>query len=820
MICFRTSTTNTPLSITPGTCLLRTLVMKVYTKTYLPAPKPLTSSFHHSRPWLLIALAEGIIELWDYRCNVRLYSWNAHKSTIRCIHFHPSRQICASASDDGDIKIWNVGDSRATLQGVLKGHRDTVRTAFFHTTEPWLISASDDQSVKIWNWQSQTEISCLLAHGDYVLCANFHPSRCLAVSASIDKTAYLWDLTYLQQRNGKVRADQDGTHKGNFLNSNPFSDAQPIAELVGHTAAVNWVAFHSKRNLIVSCADDKLVKTWKYTDDSATLDRTFTGHSAPVICAVFHPTQELILSTGRDRKLLIDDPMDPTFTKKYTREGTRLWHMSALSEDNLVSVVGDAGVVLLKFNKDRPCHCVVGDKLVLINKMDQVQIQSPGNPLSLPYISLKSLNEKGRIMHQIAFNDTNYSILVNPGRGKIFLIDLPRTPTGAVKINNYHSFSGHLAAFVSDEVLIIYDKDTHRLLVTSIDGQNISSINVSPDIKPRILKIINNNRVLILSKRSLLCINIETGNTKIYEDLSHAKNIQISKDEQFIAVTCQLGIHILSNNLDYVTSIISEVKIKSAQWDDSNTLFYSTPNHIRFMLVNGDSGIIKSTNELNYLLRIEEDHFWYLDKFMRTGYSRLNISECIFKKALINKDTAKINHYIKNSNLVGRNIVRYTSSAGYPDVAAKFTSDPFERFDFFIKSNNISMAYKVALNINDHATWRALSTYAIKLGNIEIAQEAYRKMKDIDKLSFISLLADDKQTLDHLRDQTIESIDIQRSFTNAIYCNDVSRRSKIFYDSKSYALAYLTAKSHNDIDMMNKCLESAHLTEHDIIYPS
>lgn len=34
----------------------------------------------------------------------------------------------------------------------------------------------------------------------------------------------------------------------------------------GHERGVNWCSFHPTLNLIVSAADDRKIKLWKYTD--------------------------------------------------------------------------------------------------------------------------------------------------------------------------------------------------------------------------------------------------------------------------------------------------------------------------------------------------------------------------------------------------------------------------------------------------------------------------------------------------------------------------------------------------------------------------
>lgn len=50
-----------------------------------------------------------------------------------------------------------------------------------------------------------------------------------------------------------------------------FGNTDAVVKFVleGHDRGVNWVAFHPTMPLIVSCADDRLVKLWRMSETKA-----------------------------------------------------------------------------------------------------------------------------------------------------------------------------------------------------------------------------------------------------------------------------------------------------------------------------------------------------------------------------------------------------------------------------------------------------------------------------------------------------------------------------------------------------------------------
>lgn len=86
-----------------------------------------------------------------------------------------------------------------------------------------------------------------------------------------------------------------------------FGNTDAVVKFVleGHDRGVNWVAFHPTMPLIVSCADDRLVKLWRMSETKAWEVDTCRGHFQNANGCLFHPHVSCSAST-KSAKLWMD----------------------------------------------------------------------------------------------------------------------------------------------------------------------------------------------------------------------------------------------------------------------------------------------------------------------------------------------------------------------------------------------------------------------------------------------------------------------------------------------------------------------------------
>ncbi|CAE7724717.1 unnamed protein product, partial [Symbiodinium sp. KB8] len=173
-------------------------------------------AFHAKRPWILAALHDGEVQLWDYQMGVQVDRFAEHEGPVRGVDFNATQPLFVTGGDDARIKVWNHKQRRCLF--TLLGHLDYIRTA-------------------------RSCVSVMTGHNHYVMSAAFHPRDDMVVSASLDNTVRVWDTTGLRKktvRTGPPTARVGGADAELF----GAMDAVVKYVLEGHERGVNWAAFH------------------------------------------------------------------------------------------------------------------------------------------------------------------------------------------------------------------------------------------------------------------------------------------------------------------------------------------------------------------------------------------------------------------------------------------------------------------------------------------------------------------------------------------------------------------------------------------------
>lgn len=797
--------------------------MKMLTKFESKSTRAKGLAFHPSRPWVLVALFSSTIQLWDYRMGTLLHKFEDHEGPVRGIDFHPTQPLFVSAGDDYTIKVWSLETKKCLF--TLNGHLDYVRTVFFHRELPWIISASDDQTIRIWNWQNRKEIACLTGHNHFVMCADFHPSEDLVVSASLDETVRVWDISGLRKKHsapGSFNLEDQFSAQQNLLDGG-FGDCVVKFILEGHTRGVNWASFHPTLPLIVSGGDDRQVKLWRMSSTKAWEVDTCRGHTNNVDSVIFHPYQNLIISVGEDKTIRVWDLDKRTPVKQFKRENDRFWLVRAHPHINLFGAAHDSGIMVFKLDRERPCSAISQNQLIFVNKEKQVQTFDYNKKVAtLPYVSLKKIGHQWNAFRSISYNPSQHSVLVNSvdSQGDRFaLCTLPKQPTGAIEPTGILEDSGSFATFVARNRFVVYNVSSSSLEVRSLDNKITKSIKVDGDSAVRDIVYGGPGCVLILQTRSVVLFDVQQGKKLAEIALKNVKYVSWSADGQFLALMSKHTITIVTKQLEVVTSMHETIRIKSAAWDETGVLIYSTLNHIKYTLLNGDNGIIKTLENTLYITKVHGKFVYALNREGDVEIVTIDPTEYRFKKALVNKNFPEVLRIIKNSNLVGQNIISYLQKSGFPDIALQFVQEPQTRFDLAIEHGDLSIAFEEAQKLDNAAAWERLGKEALAQGNTKIVELVYQTQKQFDKLSFLYLITGDSSKLAKMESIAERRGDISGLILNTIYSNRMEKRTDVFAKAGSLPLAYAIAKANGQSNAAASLLEEAGIDEQDVVLP-
>ncbi|KAK6200461.1 coatomer WD associated region-domain-containing protein [Scheffersomyces amazonensis] len=799
--------------------------MKMLTKFESKSSRAKGVAFHPKRPWVLVSLHSSTIQLWDYRMGTLIDRFEDHVGPVRCVDFHPTQPLFVSGGDDYSIKVWSLNTRKCIF--TLNGHLDYIRAVSFHRDLPWIISCSDDQTIRIWNWQNRQEIACLTGHNHYVMSASFHPTEDLIVSASLDQTVRVWDISGLRKKHSaptsSIRSFEDQLQRQQLPQQDIFGNVNAIVKYVleGHDKGVNFASFHPTLPLIVSAGEDRVVKLWRMSDTKAWEVDTCRGHTSNVLCAIFHPHQDLILSVGDDKTIRVWDLNKRVPIKQFRREHDRFWLIASHPSINLFAACHDTGVMVFKLERERPAHTIFANKLFYVNSEKQVQSYDfQTNQASLPMLSLKKIGKTWSFMRTLSYNQSDNSILVTYGEGdssNYALISLPKHVTGAIEPTDVRQGEGNFAGFISRNRFATFIKSSKTLHVKDLSNNITKTVQLDNSVNDVLYG--GPGRVLLIKSHSVINYDVQQRKELSEISVNNVKYVAWSNDGQNLALLSKHTITLATKDLDLITSMHETIRIKSAAFDDSGVLLYSTLNHIKYTLLNGDNGIIKTLENTLYITKVSQKQVYCLNRSGNVEVITIDPTEYRFKKSLVNKNFNEVLRIIKNSNLVGQNIIAYLQKKGYPEVALQFVEDPETRFELALECSNLQVALEQAKILNNNIIWEKLGEEALNQGNLEIVELVYQQLHLFEKLSFLYLYKGDKERLGKMSTVAEHRGDISSLIQNTLYSNDVQKRIQVFIQSGAYQLAYVLAKSNGLNELADQILQEADIEESSIQLP-
>lgn len=746
-----------------------------------------------------------------------------HDGPVRGIDFHKTQPLFVSGGDDYKIKVWSYQTRRCLF--TLNGHLDYVRTVFFHHELPWILSSSDDQTIRIWNWQNRSLICTMTGHNHYTMCAQFHPKDDLVVSASLDQSVRVWDISGLRKKHSAPTSMsfEDQMARANSNQADMFGNTDAVVKFVleGHDRGVNWVAFHPTLPLIVSAGDDRLVKLWRMSETKAWEVDTCRGHFQNASACLFHPHQDLILSVGEDKTIRVWDLNKRTSVQSFKRENDRFWVIAAHPEINLFAAGHDNGVMVFKLERERPASGVYQNNLFYITKEKHVRSYDFARNVESPsMLSLKKLGSPWVPPRMLSYNPAERAILVtSPADGGCYeLISLPRDASGAVEPTDTKRGSGNSAVFVARNRFAVFSQSNQQIDIK--DLSNSTTKTIKPPHGTTDIYFGGTGCLLLITPTSVVLYDIQAKKNLAELAVNGVKYVVWSSDGLHVALLSKHNVTIATKSLEQVSTLHETIRIKSATWDDTGVLLYSTLNHIKYSLMNGDNGIVRTLEHTVYLVKVKGRNLYCLDRAAKPKVLQIDPTEYRFKLALVKRNYDEMLNIIKTSSLVGQSIIAYLQKKGYPEIALQFVQDPQTRFELAIECGNLDVAVEMAKQLDRPKLWQRLSIEALAHGNHQVVEMTYQKLRNFDKLSFLYLATGDQEKLKRMAKIAEHRGDMTARFQNALYLGDVQNRIEMFQEIDLYPLAYMTAKAHGLEEQAQSILEASGLTEDQINVPS
>jgi coatomer protein complex subunit alpha (xenin) len=509
-----------------------------------------------------------------------------------------------------------------------------------------------------------------------------------------------------------------------------------------------------------------------------------------------------------------------TAVQSFKRENDRFWVIAAHPEINLFAAGHDNGVMVFKLERERPASTVYQSQLFFITKEKHVRMYDFAKNIESPsMLSLKKFGAPWVPPRTLSYNPAERAVLITApiDGGSYELVQLPRDASGAVEPTDTKRGSGTSAIFVARNRFAVFTQSNQQIDIK--DLTNSTTKTIKPPAGTSDIYFGGPGCLLLVTPTAVFLYDIQQKKQLAELAVTGVKYVVWSSDGLHAALLSKHNVTIVTKGLQQISTLHETIRIKSAAWDDAGVLLYSTLNHIKYTLMNGDNGIVRTLEQTVYLVKVKGRNVYCLDRASRPKALTIDPTEYRFKLALVKRNYDEMLNIIRNSSLVGQSIISYLQKKGYPEIALQFVQDPQTRFELALECANLDVALEMARQLDRPKLWQKLSAEALAHGNHQIVEMTYQKLRNFDKLSFLYLATGDKVKLHRMEKIAEHRGDATSRFQNALYLGDVENRLEMFKELDLYPLAYMTAKSHGLEDEATSILEASGLTEDQLTMP-
>lgn len=521
---------------------------------------------------------------------------------------------------------------------------------------------------------------------------------------------------------------------------------------------------------------------------------TLRGHYNNVSCVIFHPHQELILSNSEDKTIRVWDMSKRTGVQTFRREHDRFWILSAHPENNLFAAGHDSGLIVFKLERERPAYVAYKGSLFYV-KDRYLRTYDFASARDVPVMSIRRSSSKAP--RSMSYNPAEKAVLLcsDVDGGTYELYKIPTDGRTAESVDAKKGL-GNSAIFLKRNRFAVLDTKAQQLMLKNLKNETVKRLQVPPGTD---MMFPAGLATLLLRSEDKVILYDAQQKRSIAEIAANNVKYAFWNDKQdLVALLGKDSLIIAGKKLEQLCSVHETIRVKSGAWDENGVFIYTTLNHIKYCLRNGDHGIIRTLDVPIYITAVRGNQVFCLDREGRNRSVMIDNTEYMFKLSLLQRRYSDVVRMIRpgQSNLVGQSIIAYLQQKGYPEVALHFVKDEKTKFNLALECGNIEVAQASAKALDDKDCWHRLGVEALRQGNHQVVEMAYQRTKNFERLSFLYLITGNLNKLQKMLKISEMRNDTMGRFHNALYLGDVHERIKIFEDVGQLGLAYVTAATH------------------------
>jgi coatomer protein complex subunit alpha (xenin) len=233
--------------------------------------------------------------------------------------------------------------------------------------------------------------------------------------------------------------------------------------------------------------------------------------------------------------------------------------------------------------------------------------------------------------------------------------------------------------------------------------------------------------------------------------IPHVRRSSLSPERDKVAFLSATSVTIATADLSQTSTHFDGARVKSGAWFKGQFFVYTTKTHLKYVLPNGDSGILRSIADRIYVAAVLEKQVICLNADSEVRRLEVDLTEARFKAALAAGKMGEVSEILRQAKLCSESIVDYLRKQNHPEVALLFVEDPELKFRLALSAADLETALAAAKQLDNPAVWEALADVATEQGRFGIAAEALRKSGNVQRLAFFYLLAGQIESLKKLK---------------------------------------------------------------------
>jgi coatomer subunit alpha len=325
----------------------------------------------------------------------------------------------------------------------------------------------------------------------------------------------------------------------------------------------------------------------------------------------------------------------------FRREHDRYWVITAHPTLSLFAAGHDNGMCIFKLERERPAYAIYGNFLFYVKEKSLRRLDFTTSK-DVALMTLRNAGSGKTPYYSMSYNPAENAVLLctrvasNLDNSSYDMYFIPKdTPDSNANPDapEGRRSAGLTAIWVARNRFAVLDKN-HAILIKNLKNETTKKIQL-PNAEE--IFYAGTGNLLVKEADMVTLYDVQQKRTLASVRIPKARYVIWSNDAAYVAILARHQILICDKKLEQLCSISENIRVKSGSWDDSNVFIYTTSNHIKYALTNGDHGIIRTLDLPVYITKIKNNTVYCLDREIRPRVMNIDSTEYKFKLALINR---------------------------------------------------------------------------------------------------------------------------------------------------------------------------------------